>query len=719
MKRKTYIVLAGIWMACSIAVACNNVHNDYKGWQVYGGSKENNHYSAIRQIDTGNVSQLKLAWTFRTGDADTVNHTQIQCNPIVIEGTMYGTSAQLKLFALDAETGKLRWMFNPADISTGSKKTSFNQNNCRGVTYWSDGKGEGRIFYAAGSYLNCVDAKTGKLVSDFGSNGKLDLHSGLGDRSRELYVAGTSPGIIYKDMIVIGTRVDEGATAAPGHIRAFDVKTGALRWIFHTIPQPGEPGYDSWKDTAAYRHIGGANAWSGFSMDEKRGVLYAATGSASYDFYGGKRLGNDLYADCLLAIDAASGKLIWHFQDIHHDVWDKDLPAPPALLTINRNGKKVDVVAQVTKTGFVFVFDRDNGKPVYPIVEKPVNHATELKGEELSPSQPFPLGIEPFTRQRFTAQDINQFLPPDSYREIQQRLAKYKNGFIFTPPSTQGTVIFPGFDGGAEWGGPAADPETGLLYVNANEMPWVLTMVDVKQADVPGQSNLDAGKALYTTHCMSCHGPNRQGSGNFPSLLGVEKKYDELQFGQLLAGGRRMMPSFKHLSAEEQKAIASFILDKTVLQRQPFVRHTSAELSYRDLPYTSTGYNRFVSKEGWPAINPPWGTLNAINLNTGKLVWRDTLGTDQRFPLVHCGTENYGGSVVTAGGLLCIAATPDSKFRIYNKRTGKLLKELTLPAPGFATPAVYEIKGKQYIVIACGGGKLKTKSHDEYVAFSL
>lgn len=701
--------------------SCHTETSKYTGWEAYGGSKENNHYSSLTQIDTNNVQQLKISWVYNTGDADTINHTQIQCNPVMVDGVLYGTSPRLKLFALEAFSGKLQWLFDPADFLNADKKTSLNLNNCRGVTYWSDKRTDKRIFYTTGSYLNCINAVTGRPVEAFGENGRIDLHNGLGENAMDLYVTSTSPGIIYKDLIIVGTRVDEGPAAAPGHIRAFDVRTGDLRWIFHTVPQPGEYGYDTWDDTAAYKHIGGANAWSGFSMDEDRGILFASTGSASYDFYGGKRTGNNLFADCLLAIDAATGKRIWHFQDIHHNVWDKDLPAPPALLTINKNGKKTDIVAQTTKTGFIFLFERQTGKPIYPVEEKPVTTVSELTGEKLSPTQPVSVGIEPFTRQSFTEADLNHLLRDSSFNDIKQRFKSYKNGFIFTPPSKQGTVIFPGFDGAAEWGGPAADTETGILYVNANEMPWVLTMVDVETKQEAVETNLQAGVRLYTANCMACHGAKLQGSGNFPSLININTRYDESQFYQLLSSGRRMMPAFKQLTVAEQKAIASYVLQTGTLQKGRFEQKNSNIDTYRNLAYTSTGYNKFLSKEGLPAIAPPWGTLNAIDLKTGKLLWKDTLGDHPAFKAkgIHTGTENYGGPVVTAGGLLFIAATPDHKLRAYNKRTGALLKEFDLPGAGFATPAVYEINGKQFIVIACGGGKLGTKSTDAYVAFSL
>ena len=703
-----------------LLVACHSANEKkYNGWQVYGGNKENNHYSSLKQIDTSNVSGLRVAWVYHTGDSDQM--TQIQVNPVIIENTLYGVSPKLKLFALDAATGKEKWTFNPADSSRGKGKGYFSMNVCRGVAYYTNGKEDQRIFYSVASRLYCIDALTGKPIPSFGDQGFIDLHQDLGRDVSDLYVSSTSPGMIYKDLIIIGTRVDEDAAAAPGHIRAYDVHTGKLRWIFHTIPQPGEFGYDSWENKEAYKHIGGANAWSGFSLDEEKGILFAPIGSASYDFYGGKRLGNDLFANSVLALDAATGKLIWHFQTVHHDVWDRDLPTAPALVTINKDGKKIEAIAQPTKSGFVFLFERTTGKPIYPIEEKPVPTETELIGEKLSPTQPWPSLPKPFVRQSVNESDLNRLVPDSSYQDIKKRWSSYKTGFIFNPPSKEGTIIFPGFDGGAEWGGAAFDPSTGLLYVNASEMPWVLTMVDIKNQSVKAETNLLAGQRLYIDNCMSCHGPERQGSGNYPSLIGVEKKYNEAQFVQLLATGRRMMPALNRLSDSEKKAIASFILDEKDKQKGKYIPAVKPEDEWYKMPYSSTGYNKFLTKEGYPAVMPPWGTLNAIDLSTGQLVWKDTLGDYPALKAkgIHSGTENYGGLAVTAGGLIFIAATSDAKIRAFDKRTGALLWEADLPAAGFATPSIYESGGKQFVVIACGGGKLHKPSGDAYMAFAL
>ena len=692
----------------------------FSGWKVAGGTKENTRYSTLTQIDTTNVSQLKVAWEYHSFDADTVHHSQIQCNPIVIDGVLYGTSPQLKLLALDAATGKEKWVFNPHESkSKDDVKKILTNNNNRGVTYWREGEDQ-RVFYTVGSYLFAIDAKSGKGISAFGTDGKVDLHDGLGRNVSDLYVASTSPGIIFRDMLILGSRVAEQSDAAPGHIRAYDVRTGKQRWIFHTIPMPGEIGYDSWDDSTAYKHIGGANSWAGFSLDEKRGILFAPTGSASFDFYGGKRKGANLFANCVLALDAATGKYIWHFQTIHHDVWDRDLPTAPALVTVTHDGKEIDAVAQPTKTGFVYVLERETGKPIFPVEERPVPQDTDLKGEKFSPTQPYPSLPKPFMPQSMTEADLNDLLPDSSFQKIKKIFQGSRTDHLFAPPSKRGTIFFPGLDGGAEWGGPAFDPATGLLYINANQVPWLITMKDVNMKVPENENNLAAGQRLYTQNCMACHGPERKGAGNFPSVLDMEKKYTEETLGELFASGRRMMPAFKNLSPQENKAIASFILNIKLEQKKPFGQAPVAIDSFRNLPYSLTGYLKFF-KDGYPANKPPWGTLNAINLNTGEIEWKITLGESAEFKKrgIVTGTENYGGPVVTSNGLLFIAATSDGKMRAFNKRTGNLLWETDLPTSGFATPAMYEVNGKQFIVIACGGGKLSTKSGDSYVAFAL
>ncbi len=725
MKNSKSFQNVGILTSCLILLlSCSKSGKEYKSWEVYNGGKEAMKYSSLTQIDTSNVNQLQVAWTYHTGDADTVYGSQIQCNPIMVDGVLYGVGPKMKLFAVDALTGKEKWVFdsNSKSISEINPMFQHIMINSRGVAYWTDGKDDKRIFFTAGSNTFAVDANTGKPISSFGDKGSIDLHEGLGREVNDLFVVNTSPGVIYKNLIILGTRVDEAPPSAPGHIRAFDVLTGKLQWIFHTIPQPGELGYETWKDKDAWKHMGGANTWSGFSLDETRGILFAPTGSAAYDFYGGKRKGSNLFANCLLALDAATGKYIWHYQFVHHDLWDKDLPTPPSLITLNKNGKLIDAVAQTTKNGMVYVFERENGKPVFDIVETRVDTTSDLVGEEVWPTQPIPQKPIPFVRQHLTDNDINPYLDDSVKERLTNNLKRYRHDHMYTPPGKIPSLVFPGYDGGGEWGGPAFDPQTGILYVNANEMAWIMEMRENKMEQPKKESWLQAGERLYKQNCSSCHGADRKGTGNNPTLVNIQTKYKKEDFITLVNSGRRMMPAFKHISDNDKNAIASFILDIKLDHRKEFDGGEVKIDSVNFMPYKLTGYTKFLSPEGYPAISPPWGTLNAINLNTGEFVWKTTLGEYAELKakgIPPTGTENYGGPVVTAGGLVFIGASRDGKLRAFNKANGKLIWEYTLPAPAFATPAVYELNGKQYLVIACGGGKLGTKSGDAYIAFAL
>ncbi len=677
------------------------------------------------QIDTGNVTGLQVSWTYHTGDADTAAHSQIQCNPIIVKGILYATSPALKLFALDAATGKNLWTFDPFP-DTGSdasgRTARFNLNNNRGVAWWSDGKEDERIFYAAGPFIFSINARTGKNISSFGRGGKIDLHDSLGTAFKNLFVTSTVAPTIYKDLLITGTRVSEGMDAAPGHIRAYDVRSGRMIWIFHTIPEPGEPGYETWENKDAWKLSGGANCWMGLTVDQQTGTAYIPLGSVSMDFYGGRRPGNALFGDCMLALDAATGKYKWHFQYIHHDTWDWDPSSAPVLLTVNHDGKQIDAVAQTTKTGFVFLFNRVTGAPLFPVVETAVDTVTRLIGEKLSATQPIPRKPDPFVRQVFTEKDINPYLSSEEFAEVKQRLAALHSGKMFTPQSKEGTIIFPGFDGGAEYGGPSVDPETNIIYINANEMPWIMKILDVDSKTKTGEDYLAAGKRLFSQNCMSCHGADRKGSGNYPSLLNVKVKYSPAAFLAFINTGRRMMPGFQHLGEDEKEAIRSYVLDYKPDQTKKFTDTLTPDERFRAVPYNISGYNKFLSKSGLPAIAPPWGSLTAINLNSGEKVWSTPLGNDERLSGKTgqpTGTENYGGSVVTRSGLIFIGATRDGMLRAFNKRNGRLLWEVRLPNANFATPALYEVNGKEYLVLACGGGKLGTVSGDAYIAYAL
>ena len=561
----------------------------YKDWKVYGGSKTRIQYSALKQIDTGNVQNLQVAWTYRTNDAEP--GSQMQANPIVVDRVLYSVSPKLKLFAIDAATAKEKWVFDPFTDTLFGKNKKRGLNNCRGVAFYHGKNNDSRIFYSAGSLLYCIDIRFGQPIREFGDQGSIDLHNDLGRDVSHLSVTSSSPGIIYKDLIITGSSVAEEANSAPGHIRAYDVHTGKLRWIFHTIPHPGEPGYETWEDKEAYKHIGGANSWAGFSMDEEKGVLFAPTGSAAYDWYGGKRLGPNLYANSILAIDAATGKLKWHYQTVHHDVWDWDIPTPPILVTLKKDGKDIEALIQSTKTAFLFVLDRNTGKPLYPIEERPVPTKTDLVGEKLSPTQPYPTFYPPISRQVITEADLNRTVPDSSYQDIKKRLSTYKTGFIFKAPSTEGTILFPGYDGGAEWGGPAYDPETGIFYINANEMSYILSLVDAKTKINIDETKLVAGKRLYSNFCMACHGADMKGTGNNPTLTDVNKKYNAVQFTSLVSAGRRMMPGFNQLSVEEKTAIASYVLNLKSVQKEKFIPPVRKKDPYLDMPYLFTGYH--------------------------------------------------------------------------------------------------------------------------------
>jgi quinoprotein glucose dehydrogenase len=726
------LIMAGIFVS-----ACENSASkdyNYSTWNTYAGTKDGSRYSSNSEINIDNVKDLQVAWTYSTNDKDSTNRSQIQCNPIIVDGVLYGTSPRLKLFALDAATGENKWVFDPNEEGSGGK---INYGISRGVVYWEDENGnDKRILYGVNSRLYAIDASDGTPISGFGENGSIDLRKNLDrEKTEKKAFYAKTPGVIYKDLLIMGMSVSEKNGALPGHIRAFDVRTGERRWIFHTIPHPGEYGYDSWEDKDAWRKIGGANSWAGMALDEGRGIVYVPTGSAAPDMYGGFRKGANLFANSLLALDAATGEYIWHYQIVHHDLWDRDLPASPNLVTLKQDGKEIDAIAQITKQGYTFLFDRTNGKPIFPIEEKPVPQDA-LPGEKPWPTQPIPTKPEPFARQKFEPEDVSD-ISPETHKELMVRYNKIKHREPFTPPSKEGGWIFPGFDGGGEWGGAAVDVESQILYVNSSELPWSQVMVDVKRRKKTDNSIAGRGSVIYNRNCLSCHGEDLQGSGaSYPSLVSLNKKYNEQQVREFINTGGNRMPSFEHLPEEDKDVLIAFLLNlEESNATAKAARHALSDaggavaenISYEPLlpdevPYTMTGYNRFLDKNGYPGIKPPWGTLNAVDLNSGEILWKVPLGeypelTERGIPIT--GTENYGGPVVTKGGLVFIAATKDEMIRAFDKNTGEELWQAELPAAGYATPATYEVNGKQYVVIACGGGKIGSKSGDTYVAFAL
>ena len=695
-----------------VVTGCDSKINEFQeagaDWPVYQGGKSSNQYSSLRQITPQNVHLLAPAWEYHSENGDSLERTQIQCNPIIINGILYGTSPKLKVFALNAATGKRLWEFNP------NKETNYAMNVNRGVTFWTDGK-EKRILFAAGSELFALNTANGQLIETFGDNGKVNLKVGLGENAKDKYVAATTPGVICKDLLIIGSRVSENAGGAPGFIQAFNVKSGKLEWVFHSIPQPGEFGYDTWPEDA-WKEAGGANSWAGMSLDEKRGVVYIPTGSAAFDFWGGNRKGQNLFANCVLALDAATGKRIWHYQTVHHDLWDRDLPAPPNLVTVTHNGKKADAVAQITKSGFVFLFDRETGEPLFPVEEIPVPKSN-LQGEETWPTQPIPVKPPPFSPQSLTMDNITD-ISPEAHDFVASILKNVQTGRQFIPPGTEGTVIFPGFDGGGEWGGAACDPESAVMYVNGSIMPWILTMIKI---DSNTKTKAHPGARIYQVNCAMCHGQNREGkpAANYPGLQNMQQKMTKEEILQIMNTGKGFMPSFGHLKKEEKDVMADFLFNEKVATDAHL---QGLENNENKVPYTHTGYNRFFDQNGYPAVKPPWGNLSAIDLNKGTILWQVPLGEEEELAkkgIHNSGTENYGGPAVTAGGLIFIGASKDGYFRAFDKATGKELWKYKLPAGGYATPSVYEVNGKEYVVIACGGGKMGTKSGDSYVAFAL
>ena len=716
---KSILLGAILLISFSCTEKKNQNYNDtHTTWQHYLGDPERTHYSTLEQITDSNVQELELAWSYKSGGLEEERTTQIQTNPLIVGDKIFGVNAAIELFALDASTGEELWKFKaPTKDNSGLGLN-------RGLAYWeSDSNSDGRLFFPSGSKMFAVDSNTGKAIPSFGENGSIDLRDGLGRDPQTLSVVANTPGAIYKNLLVMGTRVGEGPGSSPGHIRAYNVLTGEIAWTFHTIPQPGEFGYDTWP-SEAYKTVGGANSWAGIAMDNARGIAYIPTGSAAFDWYGGDRHGENLFANSLLALNAETGERLWHFQFVHHDMWDRDLPAPPNLFDMERKGEKIPAVAQVTKSGHVFVFNRITGEPLFPIEEREYPSST-LSGEMAHPTQPLPKTPEPFARQQLSEQDLydpNRAAFVDDFVDkhqnvdpptVLEKLRSVTSKGQFVPIDTLGTILYPGADGGAEWGGAAMDPRNGVMYVNSNEMAWIVRMKEVKEGE---GTNTHPGEALTQIHCARCHGGELQGLAGIPELQTVKDRFSIDSIGNIIKNGKGAMPGMPNLSPSEIDAIAHFI---SGVEMETDHR---AEKSSIKVPYAVAGFGRFKDNRGFPVVKPPWGTLNAIDLNTGEYLWKVPLGNeeelnDPNFPV--SGTENYGGPVITAGGVLFIAATRDEKIRAFDLKTGKQLWEDQLPAGGYATPATYEADGQQFLVIACGGGKMGTKSGDEYRAYAI
>jgi len=678
--------------------------NHYTEWKHYPGDPGRSHYSQLSEFTSKNIKSLKVAWEYESKD-----YGQMQMNPIVIDTLLYGVSSALRVFALDARSGEEVWVFGD------TLKTLFSTS--RGVSYWESGNDK-RIFYTKGADLWVLNAHTGQPIPSFGKGGKIDLRSGLHASAQDKFVISSTPGTIYKNLIIMPIRLSEGVGAAPGDVMAFDVITGELAWSFHTLPRPGETGIETWGDPNISESpiVGAANNWAGMALDQKREILFVPTGSASPDFYGALRPGKNLYSNCLLALNANTGKLLWHYQFIHHDLWDRDLPAPPNLITVNHGGKKIAAVAQVTKQGYVFVFDRETGQPLFDIEEVAVPES-ELPGEQTWPTQPVPVKPASFARQsdKLTTEDISPFAPN---RDSLIALFEQSDKRNFAPPSLEPALLLPGYDGGAEWGGAAADPDKGILYINSNEMAWFLQM---RTNDDKGEK-LTAVERIYRQNCAVCHMTNRSGSraSGYPSLLAIKTRLSEKNIHNIIMQGKGMMPGFPQIPEKDRQQLVNFLIDNSDIKGVKEISQTNSIKPH--LPFQHMGYTKFLDQNSLPAISPPWGTLQALDLNTGEYLWKVPLGETESLRELGqptTGTENYGGAVITENGLLFIAATKDGYIRAFGRDLGKLLWEFKLPAAAFATPAIYSVGGKQYLTVACGGGKLGTKKGNKIIAFAL
>jgi quinoprotein glucose dehydrogenase len=702
------VCAAGI---CICACGRRQAGGEAADWPSYGGQLAQDHYSSLAQINRDNVNRLRVAWTYDTGETG-----NIESNPIVIGRVLYTLTPKGGAVALDAASGKPVWKF---DAGIGPFRA-------RGVSYWTDGH-DSRIFVPVRNYLYALDAKTGHILSSFGEDGRIDLRKGLREPYQEQSVSLTSPGIVYKDLIIVGGQDPETHPAPPGDVRAFDVRSGALRWTFHTIPHPGEYGYNTWPKEA-WKDAGAANNWAGMAVDAERGIVYVPTGSAVFDFYGGDRIGNDLFADSLVALDASTGKMLWYFQGVHHDLWDRDFPAPPALLTVERDGKAVDAVAQTTKSGLVFLLDRTSGKPLFPVQEIPAQAST-VPGEKASPTQPWPLLPAPYTQQSVTEATLTDRTPEAHAWAVKQFRTMIGGGQFIPPSLNKLTIDMPGFAGGDEWGGPAVDPKTGVLYVNANDTAWLVGLTKPAPAG-------SEGERIYQQQCSMCHGADRAGTPpSIPSLRGIEGVLTDAEIAAKIRQGGGRMPPFTSLSNAQVLDVVHY-LTRYPKQQQRRARtaetargaHASSppavDSERSDMPYVTIGFRRFLDPDDYPATAPPWGTFSAIDMNTGKYLWKIPFGTYPELAakgMMDTGSDNYGGPVVTAGGLVFIGATVfDSKFHVFDSTTGKLLWETTLPYAGLATPSTYMVDGKQYVVIAASGGQTSRKPRGGlYIAYAL
>jgi quinoprotein glucose dehydrogenase len=702
LNMKKYQLLSFVLFLCLFSCSKDETRT-YNKWSAYRAGSEAVQYSDLDQINMENVHLLEPAWIFKTGDAG--DKTTIECNPIIIGNTMYITSPKLKLIALEADTGREIWQFDPFD---GQQAGGVN----RGVTYYKEGDHE-LIFLPAANYLYAVEAKTGKLYLEFGTEGRINLNENLGGNPDELSVGLSTPGIIYKDLIIIGASTGEGYNASPGHVRAYKARTGELEWIFHTIPKEGEYGYDTWEFIEG-ENYGGANNWSGMSLDEDRGWVFVSTGSPAFDFYGGNRLGENLFGNTVLALNALTGERIWHYQALHHDIWDYDLPCAPTLIRIPWEGGWKDALAQPTKMGDLIILDRETGEPLLSNEETLVP-GSNLPGEMAHPTQNLHHGIQLATRGIDPEKLTNISQEANAYARDQ--LKQYRNEGMYTPPSLEGSIAMPGPRGGSIWGGASYNPHSNMMFLNVNQIPMIL---QVKK--VASKSDLDlkelSGYSHYMLNCSSCHGADLQGMpGAFPGLTDLGQRLSKKEIMNTINKGKGLMPAFTQFDEKDLDKLATFLLEGKPQEGEEELPPSGLDR------YALQGYRIFTDQEGFPGSQPPWGLLTAVDMNDLTIKWEVPLGYYPELKarnIPDTGTMTYGGCVATAGDLVFIGGTADELFRAFDANTGEELWQYQLPAGGYAVPSVYEVDGKQYVVIAAGGGnRMGTPSGDTFIAFAL
>ncbi len=718
-------MLAALLLSVTMSRAAPPANQPFTTWSAYGGSGEGTQYSALKQIDKTNVGKLKLAW-FHPIPGPT---GRFGFNPLIVDGAMYvlGNNA---ILALDAATGKQLWAHPTGDAPTD-----------RGINYWeSKDRKDRRLIFGVSSYLTEIDARTGLTIPSFGDGGRIDLRVGLNRDPQTIRAIMTgTPGRVFENLIVLGSATSEAYGAPPGDVRAYNVMTGKIAWTFHTVPHPGEFGYKTWPQ-GAWKYIGGVNAWGEMTLDSKRGLLFIPLGAPTMDFYGGDRAGMGLFGDCLLVLNAKTGKRLWHFQIVHHDLWDYDAAAAPQLITVRHNGKPLDIVAMPTKSGFLYVFDRVTGKPLWPIEERPVPKS-EVPGEQAWPTQPFPTKPPAFAKQKFPPNDINPYLDDADKARILKILENADNRGVFTPPSlTRDVIVIPPDDGGANWGAGAADPATGMMYVRSADGPEAKRMTsqdaahrlssalrDLAARTFHGATQEQLGHLLFIQNCQGCHGPDRTGVGN-PKLSGV------LRFKKVVANGNGEMPSFSYLPEESLNALVAYLSNPSAGNLPPGIGSDEANWGRSNgqdslggggndgdrLPYPP-GQLRFFQSYGGriqgpgglPASAPPWTTLTAYDLNEGTLKWQIPLGTVPFLAakgITNTGQikvytiSNRNAPVVTAGGLIFIGSWADRVVHAFDKQTGKELWQREIDGNPEGLPAVYQWNGRQYVVF-CAAGK--------------